>query len=126
MTKIFIAFLYPSLLFLFSCSGSNCDQLPNKYSSYDEAIETIEASHFKIEESVNTSKSSWIRGAEYYSCDGATGFLILQTDNQDYLYSGVTLEIWQGFKNSESFGIYYNHKIKHKFTFNLNINQESH
>lgn len=120
MTKIYIGFLIPALIFLFSCGGSSCDQLPNKYSSYDEALETITAANFKIEESVNTSKSSWVKGAAYYSCDGATGFFILQTDNQDYLYSGVPSEIWEGFKNAESFGSYYNHNIKHKFTFNLN------
>jgi hypothetical protein len=120
MTKILNSLLFSSFLFLVACSGNDCDQLPKKFSSYDEAVKTIKAAHFKVEESVNTSKSSWLRGAAFYSCDGATGFFILKTDNQDYLYSGVPSEIWEGFKNAESFGSYYDHNIKHKYSFNLN------
>lgn len=119
MTKILRIFFLFSLLFLVACNGTDCGQLPKKYSNYDDAVKTIKAAHFKVEESVNTSKSSWVRGAAYYSCDGVTGFFILKTDNQFYLYSGVPSEIWQGFKNSESFGSYYNHNIKHKYAFNL-------
>lgn len=120
MTKILKTFYLYSFLFLFACSGTDCEQLPKKYSSYDEAVKTIKTAHFKMEESINTSKSSWVRGADYYSCDGVTGFFILKTDNQYYLYSGVPSEIWQGFKNSESFGTYYNNNIKHKYFFILN------
>jgi hypothetical protein len=120
MTKIHRAFFYSLLHFLCACSGTECDKLPKNYSSYNEAIKIITAADFQIEETVNTSKSSWVRGASYYSCDGATGFFILKTDNQDYLYSGVPAEIWQGFKNAESFGNFYNHNIKHRYTFNLN------
>jgi len=120
MTKILKPFFFSSLLFLGACSGTDCDQLPKKYSSYTEAVKTIKSAHFKMEESINTSKSSWVRGAEYYSCDGATGFFILKTDKQDYLYSGVPSETWQGFKTAESFGSYYDHNIKHKYFFNLN------
>ena len=108
------------ILFIFSFKGTDCDKLPQKYSSYDEAIKTIKATHFKVEESVNTSKSSWIRDASYYTCDGVTGFFLLKTDNQYYLYSGVPYEIWLGFKNAESFGSYYNQNIKHNYFFNLN------
>ena len=109
------------LFFLFSaCRGVNCDQLPKHFSSYQDAEEKIKATHFKLEESVNTSKSSWVRGASFYSCDETVGFFILKTDNQDYLYSGVPMEIWEGFKNADSFGSYYDHNIKDKYSFNFN------
>lgn len=111
-------FLY-SILFLVAFSGTDGDQLPKKYSCYNEAVKTIKAAHIKVEESVNTSKSSWVRGAAYYSCDGVVGSFILKTSNQHYLYSGVPSEIWQGFKNSESFVSYYNYNIKQKYFFNL-------
>jgi hypothetical protein len=98
----------------------DCNQLPTSYTSYDEAIKIIKSKHFKIEESVNTSNSTWIRGASYYSCDGNSGFLIINTDRHDYLHSGVPITIWHGFKNTNSFGNYYDHNIKHKYRFNLN------
>ena len=97
-----------------------CEQLPNHYTNYDEAIQKIKSADFKIKETVNTSKSSWVREASYYSCDGKFGFFIIKTDTQEYLYDGVPLEIWQGFKNSESFGSYYDRNIKNKFIFKLN------
>lgn len=121
MTKSLKTLFISCLLFLVACSGTtNCDQLPIRYSSYEEAVRTIETANFKVKESVNTSKSSWIRGAAYYSCHGTTGFLILKTDNHEYLHSEVPSGVWQGFKNAESFGSYYNQNIKHKYQFKLN------
>jgi hypothetical protein len=118
MNRIIALLLF--VIFLGSCNYISCDQLPKSYSSYDEAVRIIEESHFRMQEVVNTSKSSWVRGASYYSCDGNFGFFILKTDKQMYLYEGVPIDIWNGFKNAESFGSYYDYNIKHKFSFNLN------
>ena len=109
------------LLFLYFpvCNGGDCDKLPKHYSSYQSAVAKIKGTHFKIQESVNTSKSSWIRGASFFSCDGKTGFFIITSDKQEYLYSGVPKEIWEGFKSADSFGSYYDHNIKNKFVFKL-------
>ena len=120
MNKILQILFITVAIFLGSCSGIDCDQLPKTYSSYDAAIKTIKAAHFKIQETVNTSKSSWVRGASYYSCDGSLGFFILKTDNQEYLYSNVPIDTWNSFKSADSFGSYYDNNIKHKFSFKLN------
>lgn len=98
----------------------DCNNLPTKYSSYDEAIQLITTTTFKINESVNTSRSSWIRGANYYSCDGLYGFLIIKTDRNDYIHSNVPISVWEGFKNANSFGSYYDHYIKFQYRFKLN------
>lgn len=119
MNRMLPILLASLAIYLGSCGGIDCDQLPKTYSSNDEAAKTIKAAHFKIQETVNTSKSSWIRGASYYSCDGNLGFFILKTDNREYLYSEVPVATWNGFKNSNSFGEYYNSYIKHTFTFYL-------
>lgn len=111
--------IFPLFFIIVSCSGANCDHLPTRYSSYEEAISLIKSTRFKIEESVNTSKSSWIRGASYYSCDGKLGFFILKTNMKEYLYSNMPLEIWLEFKNAESFGSYYNENIKNNYIFKL-------
>lgn len=119
MNKIFQLSVILFLLHFSVCSGFDCDKLPKHYSSYQSAVAKIKGTHFKIQESVNTSKSSWIRGASFFSCDGKTGFFILTTDKQDYLYSEVPTEIWKGFKNADSFGSYYDHNIKNRFVFKL-------
>lgn len=79
-TKIFFAFIV-LLAFIFnSCSQkTSCDQLPETYSTYAEAVRQIKSAQFKIKESVNTSKSSWIKNAYYYSCNEKTGFFIFET-----------------------------------------------
>jgi hypothetical protein len=115
--KLYIIFL---LFFINGCGGIDCDNLPNHYSSYAEAIDKIKAAHFKIEETCNTGTSSWIRGASFYSCDGITGFLIIKTDNQNYLHSGIPIKIWKEFQNTESYGSFYNRYIKHRYYFEIN------
>ena len=119
MTRIFTLPLAILLLTIQSCNSIDCYSLPHSYSSYNEAIEAIEDSHFHFEESVNTSKSTWIVGASFYSCDKENGYFILETKNKKYLYSGMPTQIWIEFKNSESFGKYYNSQIKGRYTFHL-------
>ncbi len=115
MKNLLFILLFP----LLSCQGQDCSKLPATFQSYDQAVELVRSSEFKIDETVNTSKSSWIRGAEYYSCDGITGFFILTTDKQDYIYRDMPVEIWEGFKNADSFGSYYNSHIKGKWLMEL-------
>jgi hypothetical protein len=104
----------------FSCHSQNCVTLPNSYKSYNEAIARVESSSFKFSESANTSKSSWIRKAHYYSCDGETGYFIIQENDKTYIHANVPISIWKDFKNAVSFGSYYDHYIRHKFPLYLN------
>jgi len=111
--RIFILLILSTLLF--ACTTQDCNKLPDKFTSYSEAFEKIENSSFKIEESVNTSKSSWIRGATYYSCDGEKGYLLIETDTKTYIHKEVPLSVWNGFKVADSFGEYYHRYIKSKY-----------
>jgi hypothetical protein len=114
--------LYTILLqiLLISCSGQDCNKLPNHFNSYDQAISLVKKSNFKYKDEVSTSKSSWIQSAVYYSCDGNSGYFIFKAKGKDYIHSGVPDNIWQGFKNSESLGSFYNKYIKGRFTLKLN------
>lgn len=99
--------------------SNDCSELPNIFNSSNEAISLIENTEFEFTDEVNTSKSSWIRGAKYFSCDGQFGFFILTTDKKDYLYQDLPVGVWNGFKNSKSFGNFYNKKIKHRYPLKL-------
>ena len=98
-----------------ACSAQNCTDLPDKFKTYAEASSNISSATFKISESVNTSKSSWIRSAKYKSCDGETGYFLYKTDVKEYIHKGVPISIWKGFKEAESFGSYYNRYIKRRY-----------
>ena len=98
----------------------DCAQLPNNFSSYDQAIHLVRSSSFKISETVNTSRSSWVRGAEYYSCDGYTGYFIIETSNRIYIHANMPISVWRQFKNARSFGSFYDYDIKGRYRLYLN------
>lgn len=110
------------LLFCISLAArgqSDCNKLPNNFYSYSEAMSKIENTKFTLTDYVNTSNSSWIRGASYYSCDKKLGYFIIKTDKRNYIYKDLPLNIWNGFKNASSFGSYYERNIKNRYQLYL-------
>lgn len=115
-------FIYPLLLLfilLQSCNKIECNELQNTFTTFTEAESKIRNTQFLFEDQINTSKSSWIRGANYFSCDKNLGYFILETEKKDYIYTNLPISVWYGFKNANSFGSYYNDSIKHKFQLYL-------
>ncbi len=102
-----------------NCS-QDCKTLPDIYGSYSKAIRKVERASFNYTDEVDTSKSSWIREANYYSCDKTTGYLIIETDSQSYIYQDVPISVWNEFKQATSFGRNYNSHIKGNYKLNLN------
>lgn len=100
-------------------SAPDCNQLPNRFSTYDEAESMVQHTQFEYTDEVNTSKSSWIRGAQYFSCDKQTGFLIIKTDRGSYIHQNVPIHLWYRFKQAVSFGKFYNQFIKHRYPLML-------
>jgi len=110
LSVIFIALLF------FSCHSQDCNNLPVNFKSYNEAISKIEKSKFKFEDEANTSRSSWITSAKYYSCDGIAGYFIYSTNrNHVYIHKDVPIEIWRQFKTASSLGSFYDNNIKYKY-----------
>lgn len=110
-----------AILLLISTSNLCCQSIPcgqiksSNYSSYEKLSNAIKHGHFAFSETVNTERSSWVRGASYYSCDRVTGFMILELNDHEYVHIGVPVEIWKGFKRADSFGSYYNRNIKGRY-----------
>lgn len=110
---IYLILLFPPLL---GCGQRiDCNSLPPHYNSYEQALKEITHADFKLHQTCNTSSSSWIRAAEYYSCDGQTGFFLFKTDKRWYIHDEVPISVWNGFKAANSRGSYYNHNIKKKY-----------
>lgn len=116
MLKIFnLIILFISFLTFTSCNGQDCNTIQNDFDSYKSALKTIKSSNFQISENCDTSKSSWIYNAEYFSCNKKTGFLLIKTKSKTYIHKEVPIEKWNEFKKGESFGKYYNKNIKNRF-----------
>ena len=60
-------------------------------------------------EYLNTSKSSWVRGAWY---DDNNQYMIIDLDGIKYHYCGMSASIWESFKSANSFGTFYNIYLK--------------
>ncbi len=105
---------------LTSCKSQDCRNLPDRFSSYSQAVSLVKRSSFKIEETANTSNSSWITSAKYYSCDGSTGYFIYTTNKgAEYIHKAVPISVWKGFKTATSKGLYYNTNIKNRYQLKL-------
>jgi hypothetical protein len=62
----------------------------------------------------NTDASSFIRGAWY---DKQNRYLVMNIDGTYYNYCGVPEFVWRGFKESESYGRFFNASIKESFEY---------
>ena len=102
-------------LLVSSCNSPDCAELIEEFTSYAQAEEAISSKTFTFSDECNTSKSSWILGAQYHSCDDQTGYFLVRTMKTTYIYKDLPKEIWREFKNADSFGKFYNYKIKGKF-----------
>ena len=103
-----------------SCNHKNCSEININFTSYNNAIEVVQNSSFAIEEKVDTD-SSWIDSIEYYSCDEKFGYLIVNTKKgKSYIHKNVPIQVWNQFKNADSFGRFYNQNIKGNYYLGLN------
>ncbi len=109
-----------SLAFTLVINGTafaqTCKDLPDNFSSYNQAIKAIRSFGFKITDKLPYGKSSWIVNATYYSCDGETGYLVYSTDKgKEYIHEKVPLRVWREFKTASSSGSYYVSNIKGRY-----------
>ncbi|MCF8324022.1 MAG: KTSC domain-containing protein [Leadbetterella sp.] len=107
------------LLSLNAVGQTGCTGLTTAFKSYDQAVSTVRNFGFSFKDRANTAKSSWIRGASYYSCDKRSGFLLISTDNETYIHANVPISMWYQFKSANSFGSYYSSNIRGRFQLRL-------
>lgn len=105
-------------LIFFSCKESP-KQSPETARNYKELAERIEAVAYTIDESTDTSKSSFITSANYKSQDGKTGYLILEMKGKPYHFGNVPISVWEGFKSADSKGKFYHANIKGRYNIDL-------
>lgn len=115
MKQLLLSFML-CFLMNFTVQSQSCKNLPDKFYSYREAINSIQSSTFKTSDELPYGKSSWIKSANYYSCDGYFGYLVYTTDKgKEYIHEKVPIKIWTEFKNAISSGSYYVNNIKGRY-----------
>lgn len=93
--------------------NTNCDKLPHSFKSAAAALVRIDSSTFRFRESIDLSRFRTPRSATYYSCDGKTGFLVVQeTTDSRVIYSDIPKTVWENFINSDDPFDFYAHHVK--------------
>ena len=82
---------------------------PAQYVTVKYRDTSVDVSSFEY---LNTSKSSWIRGAWY---DASNQYMIINLEWTNYHYCGLPSYIRSGLKGADSFWKYYNQNIKWKY-----------
>ncbi len=103
-----------------SCSGQDCKDLPSQFSSFSQAVNKVKSANFTIKEKVKKTKSSWIKSISFYNCNSEKGFLLVETQSEEYIYQNVPISVWEQFKNADSFGSFYNRHIKGNYHLEMN------
>jgi hypothetical protein len=102
------------LLLFVSCKSQDCSTLSENFKSYESALSIIESTDFNMYEVCDTSKSSWILGADFYSCDRQNGYFLIKTKKKTYIHKDLPIETWNDFNkrySSQAFhSIYYSRK----------------
>lgn len=99
----------------------DCESLVKEKSTYFDAVSDIRRSNYLYEDGFLSPESSWILGAEFYSCNYSDGYMIIQTSGGDYLYSNVPRDIWKDFKMSDSKGRFFHEHIKGRYLTKLGV-----
>ncbi len=97
----------------------SCIELSDNFASYEEAIAKVKTSEFKFQDNISSTNSSWILGASFFSCNGNTGYLIVNTSQREYIHKSVPKDIWSAFKGANSLGQFYNRNIKNHYSLTL-------
>jgi len=118
-SKVTCILFFISFLFMSTNAQVHCSRMKTSFPNYETAYKAIVSTRFEFNDKTNTSKSSWIRGASYYSCDGRVGFFFLKTDQKNYIFKDVPLKVWNEFKNAPSHGKYYHANIKNRYYYYL-------
>lgn len=116
--KMFVNFslLFLGLISFISCQTRSCDDLPEYFSSNNDAIAKIKAANFKVRDSISNLGGDWLMNAVYYSCDGEKGYIIYTLKSGSESYNpDIPLSIWKAFKNSASKDTYYDENIHKKY-----------
>lgn len=95
------------------------ETLPQKFVGYNQVENYLSTNSFKVDETTDTSNSSFITSAHFQSEDGETGFLTLGMKRKEYHFINVPIEVWERFKNAESKGKFYHRNIKGKYNIKL-------
>lgn len=112
--KVFVILL---IFLIHSCKSKDCNRIPNSFSSFEEAINVIKNSNFKLRDSIIINEGSYIRSVKFYSCDLKFGYFFYSREfHFDYFCNDVPIRVWNEFKKNDNKSDFIKNKIYGKYT----------
>ncbi len=111
--------LIATLFFTNYCNAQSCEKIEEKFRNHSVAVKLIKTAKFKFTEDCDTSKSSWIKGLKFKSCDLKVGYVFLKTKKSTYIYANIPISLWNKWKNAKSFGRFYQTRIKGRYKIKI-------
>jgi len=94
---------------------SECDNLNTMLESDKIQYQTLNSFDFNFRESFETLSVRGIQKANYYSCNGKVGYLLIYQHDRAQLFKDFPIDQWFEFKHASSPESYFSSQIKYNY-----------
>ena len=98
-------------------------QLYNKRIAFNNYWKEIEKINWSYKDSFSSPYSSFLKAGWYRYYSEESNFLLLQMNENFYLFKNVPYKLWKGLLNASSKGEYYNYYIRGRYLIATNTLQ---
>jgi len=95
-------------------------QLNQKRKAFNDYWNEIEKVNWGYRDSFSSPYSSFLKGGWYRYDNDGSNFLLLQMNENFYLFKNVPSRLWKGLLNAPSKGEYYNYYIRGRYLIATN------
>jgi hypothetical protein len=97
-----------SIFFLNTANQSNnCTGLDGNSLSGKALIEQLEKTKFEMKQEMRTFNLFGLKEAKFYSCDGETGYMVVEKNSKTEVFRNVPLKVWKEFRLAKSSDAYF-------------------
>jgi hypothetical protein len=94
---------------------TTCDSLGIMENDFNNYLEKIQAATWRYTQSMHMNRPYGFRKADFYSCDVITGFLVIEIDDDKYIYTAVPVSLWEEFTKTSDPDAFIKTNIEDKF-----------
>lgn len=95
--------------------SAECEGLETEWKSGKDAMEAISEYYFSHYDELFVSTSKTLRSAQFFSCDGKFGYLVVKSKRAVYIHKNVPINNWNALKEAKSIGGFYNFYIRNRY-----------
>jgi hypothetical protein len=83
--------------FLVGPQFTNCDSLKLNGLTIEKAIQCIHAADYRYQQEFKLTRRTGLKGGAFFSCNMEVGFLIINFDEEQFLFTEVSKSDWEAF-----------------------------